>query len=236
VSVGFAAAPGFEEEGEGFVVLAVATGFVAVHEFEGAVLLVDAGEGDPGAGGGVGWEGCGILLFSVLAELVTNGGAFHAGETHLTPFGDGHGFDEGHFVGGVGGEGVFEVSYEFAENLAGFAFEEDGFGQHTVAKGVVTGYIPAFGRSGATGFGAVAAGGGLLGIGAGFEGGVWVVHLRFHFAAWVDGEFDFVTGLIFVCCELGEKDFCDSFFGGRWLGCCRCPGLAVGTRIRADKR
>jgi hypothetical protein len=63
-----------------------------------------------------------------------------------------------------------------------------------------------------------------LGIVAGFGGGVWVVHWRFHFAAWVGGEFDFVAGLVLICCELREKNFCDSFFLGALVGVLPVPG------------
>jgi hypothetical protein len=170
VDFGLATALGFEEKGEGFIVLAVATGLVAVHEFEGAGLLAEAGEGDVGAGSGVGGQRGGVLLFGVLAELVADGGAFHAGETHLTPFGDGHGFDERDFVGGFGAEGGFEVGDEIVKDLAGLAFNKYDFGDHAVAEVVADGTGFAFGGDGAPGSGAVATGGGALGIGAEFGG------------------------------------------------------------------
>ncbi len=78
-----------------------------------------------------------------------------------------------------------------------------------------------------------------MGIVAGFGGGVWVVHWRFHFAAWVGGEFDFVAGLVLICCELREKNFCDSFFLGALVGVAgaRDWQLVRGSgRINADGR
>jgi hypothetical protein len=204
VVFGLATALGFEEKDEGFIVLAVATGLIAVHEFEGAGLLAEAGEGDPGAGGGVGGERSLVLLFGVLAELVADGGAFHAGETHLTPFGDGHGFDERDFVRGFGAEGGFEVGDELVKDLAGLAFKKYDCSDHAVAEVVADGTGFAFGGDGAPGSGAVATGGGALGMGAGFGGGGLVG----EFVLMVHVDFDCVLGGVVWVAYRPEVDTC----------------------------
>jgi hypothetical protein len=168
---GFAAALSFEEKGEDFVVLAVATGLVAIHDFEGAGLLAEAGVGDLSKGVGVGGERGFVLLFGALAQLVADGGALHAGESHLPPFGDENGFDEGDFIGGLGAEGGFELGQEILEDFAGLAFQKDDFGDHAVAEVVANGKGFAFGGDGTMGPGAVAAGGGSVGFGAEFGAG-----------------------------------------------------------------
>jgi hypothetical protein len=90
---------------------------VAIHEFEGAVLSADAGEGDVGAGGGVSGERRRAVLLRVFPELMAHGGALHTCETHLSPFGDGHGFDESEFVRRDGEKCAFEVGDEFPEEF-----------------------------------------------------------------------------------------------------------------------
>jgi hypothetical protein len=62
-----------------------------------------------------------------------------------------------------------------------------------------------------------------------FIGGFILLH------GWVGNSISLRVWFLFAV-SCGRKISVTRFSWGRWLGCCRCPGLAVGTRIRADKR
>ena len=163
----------FEEAGERTLILAFAAGLVTIHEFERAVLLGEAAEGEISGGGGVERRGAGVrrLFGPVLpldSDLVMKTGLLHADEAHLAPLAESHGFDERVFDGAEGMEGFLDGPDETAEMIEGFTFEEDGFGEYAVAEAVAGGDGLAFGGDGAAGFGSIDAGGFELPFGAGF--------------------------------------------------------------------
>ena len=114
------------------MVLAVETDFLAAEGFEEARRLVEGIEGDDGLGGRVFISG-GIALEALFAGDLA---CLEGPVAEDAPAAEGHGFDEGEFVGGVGVEFGGEVGQEFEETLAGFAGKEDGLGEHAVFNGV----------------------------------------------------------------------------------------------------
>lgn len=138
------------------MVLAVEAEFLAAEGVEKAGRLVEGVEG----GDGLGWRvfvGDGIGLEPLDALLIGDLGGLEGPAAEDAPAAEGHGFDEGEFVGGVGVEFGGEVGQEFEETLAGFAGEEDGLGEHAVFEGVLGGVAAASGGDGASGFWAVEA-------------------------------------------------------------------------------
>jgi len=73
------------------------------------------------------------------------------------PAAEGHGFDEGEFVGGGGVEFGGEVCEEPEETPAGFAGEQDGLGEDAVLDGVAGAIAASCRGDGATGFAGVGA-------------------------------------------------------------------------------
>ena len=86
----------FEQKGKGSGELAVEGGFVALGEIEHAGVISEVAEDD---GGPNGWGIGGVVL---AGHFEIEAGFLDAPDAHLTPAGDGHGFDERGF-GGVAG-------------------------------------------------------------------------------------------------------------------------------------
>jgi hypothetical protein len=86
-------------------------------------------------------------------------GLLESENAHVTPTGDGHGFDERGLGGGGGSELGGQGGVEVFEAIHGFAFADDGLGEDAVADAVLRGGEFAFGGEGASGFSAVGAGG-----------------------------------------------------------------------------
>ena len=135
------------------MVLAVEADFLTAEGFEEAGRLVEGIEGEEGAGGrvlvggGIGLEGLFASELSGLEGPVAEG----------APAAEGHGFNEGEFVGGGGVEFGGEVCEEPEETLAGFAGEQDGLGEDAVFDGVAGGIAATSRGDGATGFAGVGA-------------------------------------------------------------------------------
>ena len=96
-------------------------------------------------------------------------GGFESPEAHLPPASNDHGFDEAGFDGALGLELPAKPVAEAIEAVLGFAFEEHGAGEESVADGVAGAAGFAFGGDGSAGFGAVA----TADFGAGFFGEEW---------------------------------------------------------------
>ncbi len=77
-------------------------------------------------------------------------------DAFLTPVIDGHLLNEEVLDGGLGLEFVAESLQERGELFARFAFEDDSFGEESVAKTVAGGFALAFGRGRAVGLGPLA--------------------------------------------------------------------------------
>ena len=139
--------------GEGSGELAVEGDVVTEQEFGRAGAGIGAAEGEEDLHG-FGSE-AGVLKVDVAVER----GFLGSPDAELAPAGGGHGFDE-HELGGGGGL-VFgdEVGKEAVEAAVGFAFEDDGFREESVAVGVAGGVLLAGGGGGASGAGAVGSGG-----------------------------------------------------------------------------
>ena len=140
------------------MILAVEADFEAAEGFEQAWRLVEGVEGHDGLGRRV-FVRDGVGLEALLARYLA---CLEGPAAEDAPAAEGHGFDEGEFVGGGGVEFGGEVGQKFEETLAGFAGEEDGLGEHPVFEGVAGGIAEASGGDGAAGFAAVGAVGGEL--------------------------------------------------------------------------
>jgi hypothetical protein len=86
-------------------------------------------------------------------------GGFHVPEAHLPPTGDGHVLDQRFFGRGLRLVFLLIGSEEVDESFARFVFEDDGFREDAVTETVARGGEFALRGDGATGFGAVGAGG-----------------------------------------------------------------------------
>ena len=147
----------------GAEVLTVATGFVAVHEIEGAGLIGKSCEGGARDVGGVGVGIARSLEF--LLHLLCERACFQSPHAGATPAGGGHHFDEVLFGGAYGAEFREESGGEGLEGLLVFAGKDDAGAESTVFEGVAGGGEFALLSDGATGFAAVGAGGFDLTVG-----------------------------------------------------------------------
>ena len=140
-----------DEAVEGAIELAVVAHFGYVHVGgEAGVWLLDSI--------GLAFTGAGFLFTTLLQSA----GFLLTPDAFLAPVVDGHLLDEQVFDGGLGLEFVAESLQERGELFAGFAFEDYGFGEESVAETVAGGFAFAFGCGGSAGVGAVGAGGGFL--------------------------------------------------------------------------
>ena len=158
----------FVEIGDGGVVLVLESAHVADEEAEAGVEVVGLAPGgdDPGDSVEV-FEGR-VDGIEVFADGHVEEAVFYEGEAFHAPVEVGDAFDEAEFgFGGglvVGDEGVHDFVV-----LGGIFVGEDGEfgGGESVAEGGLGGVVFSLGRDRAFGFGAVAAGGLVLGFGAG---------------------------------------------------------------------
>jgi len=141
-----------EEAGEGSGELAVVGDFVAHEEF-GRNGIGGAAEGKEDL------DGRGADIGVDQRQFAINSGFLCAPDAEKTPAGDGHGFDQAELGGGGGLEFVDEGAEEIDKAVLDFGFEDDGGGEEAVAEAVAGGSDFAFGRNGASGLCAVAAGG-----------------------------------------------------------------------------
>lgn len=133
---------------------AVEAGFVAPEEGEGGF----SGEFSEGCGGGVGDLVAGVCGDFVIEEAGLDGPGAAGGGDHL--------FDDVHFdiVGGLEAVDVLiEVELKI---LVVFILHDDGFGEESVAEGVVGGAFFALRGDRALGMTSIGAGGFLLFFGA----------------------------------------------------------------------
>ena len=159
---------------EGPFVLTVEAEFSAVDHFEEARVGGDGDVGDHGARG-VGFTGG----FGVLtADLAADAGCLHGEEAALTPAETGEILNETVLNAGLGLQFFTQGIEEGGEAAGIFAFDADGFGEHTVgvAGAVCVGFTGV--GAGAAGFCAVEAGG----FGLEFGWHMWHCHpLRIGF-------------------------------------------------------
>lgn len=176
------------ETGECIPVFPAVAALVAIEQFQSAGFIRECAEG-----AGEMSDGCfaGICFLTVTGGVEASGSFFKilrfldAPEPHAAPVRDG---DEVDLIGldaGSGLEFLFEDVEEIAETLFGFAREDEGIGEETVADCILGGAGFAFVRDrpggesdvgsgdalafrcdGAAGFGAIGAGGGDLQFGS----------------------------------------------------------------------
>jgi hypothetical protein len=148
---GFGAVAQLQQTAVRAEILAIVARFVAVDEFERAGIVAEGAEGERRSGRGVLFR---LRGFGLSAHFVLHASLLHTPDSHLTPAGDGHVFDEGGFDGGLWLEFFVKGGEERAEAVLRFAFENDGAGKHAVGHGVAGGGEFALGGGGAAGFGA----------------------------------------------------------------------------------
>jgi hypothetical protein len=133
---------------EGGLYLAVETGFVAIHHFEGAGAVAEALENDVDSGGGR----QGGDISRLLVAFVVEAGAFDIPQTAETPFGDGHDLDKSLLGGALGLVLLMEASEEFVEVFQVFSAKDYAAGEHAVTGGIFGAAGFAFRGDGAPGF------------------------------------------------------------------------------------
>ncbi len=144
---------------EGAVIGAAESAFVTDQQGE-AVLVVGDVLKDPGEAMAVAHVvEFGVDRISAADELGAEQIGFNTPEAKQAPAGDGHGFDQIHFDGGRGVELVEVGLAEVFEVFLGLGGQDDGLRGESVAEAVVGRAGAAFEGEGASGFGAVGAGG-----------------------------------------------------------------------------
>ncbi len=134
-------------------VLAIVTRFVAIDQLKGTGVVAEGAEGQ-GTTSGVVFGGH-VFRSGIDAHLVFHVGLFDAPDSHLTPTGDGHVFDEGDFNGGLRLKFGVQIGEERVEAFFGFALQNDGAGEDAMGRGIAGGGKFALGSDGTAGFGAV---------------------------------------------------------------------------------
>ena len=137
---------------------------VAVHEVEGTRLIGKGAKGEGIASGVVDAGVFGIDGFGLVVHFMVEEGGEAGAVAAAMPESDDHFVDDFAFdvVGGL--EAVVKGIGELVEGGVVFGSEKDGLGGVAVAEGVAAGDGLALGGDGASGFGAVAAGGFDLGL------------------------------------------------------------------------